>query len=141
MLRSMVIGGCLIATLAACVTDNSQSRKHSPVTAANTALTGACLAADLPPCEIAASSDAKAQAAESKAARTRAEAQRSSDAATKAAVQRSSCLSDTGPRLPVSQDQCATYGRSYSGKELQQTGEVNAGEALRMLDPSVSIQH
>jgi uncharacterized lipoprotein len=92
MLRAIVIGACLIATLAACVTDNGQSRKRSSATAADTSVTGAC-------------------------------------------------LTDSGPRPPLSQAQCPAHGRSYSGKELQQTGEVNVGEALRMLDPSVSIQH
>jgi hypothetical protein len=57
------------------------------------------------------------------------------------AVQRSSCLTDTGSRLPPSPGQCAGYGNSYSGKDLEQTGHVNVGPALRTLDPSITIQH
>jgi hypothetical protein len=49
-------------------------------------------------------------------------------AADQDAARRSSCLTDTGPRLPVSSGQCATYGRTYSGKDLSVTGRENAGK-------------
>jgi hypothetical protein len=64
-----------------------------------------------------------------------------SNAATQDAVQRSSCLTDTGPRLPLSPGQCAAYGNAYSGKDLQQTGHENVAPALQTLDPSITIQH
>ena len=47
-----------------------------------------------------------------------------------------SCLS-TGSRIP---GDCAA-GRSYSEDELRQTGQVDAAPALRMLDPSITVQH
>jgi len=60
--------------------------------------------------------------------------------ATNAAL-RSWCLTDTGPRVPLSPGQCAAYGNSYSGKDLQQTGHENIAPALQILDPSITIQH
>jgi hypothetical protein len=61
-------------------------------------------------------------------------------AATQTGVQ-SRCVADTGSRLPSSPGQCAGYGNSYSGKDLQQTGHENLAPALRTLDPSITIQH
>jgi hypothetical protein len=42
-----------------------------------------------------------------------------------------------GPQPQLSPGQC----KSYSGDDLQRTGEENAGDALRMLDPEVTIHH
>jgi hypothetical protein len=138
MLRQFVIGACLLSTLAGCVS-SGHTRKYS---ATNVALTGACLATSLPPCEIATPPDVKAQKKEAKAAATRAEAQRAADAVTQDAVRRSSCLTDTGPRLPLSPGECAAYGRSYSAEDLRRTGhEENLARALQTLDPSITAQH
>jgi hypothetical protein len=107
---------CILATLTACAAGPNTHKDK----AINTALTGACLAADLPPCKIATPESARAQRQEAKAAATRVEAQQSANAATKDAVARSSCLTDTGPRLPTSPGQCAAYGA---------------------VDPSITAQH
>ena len=89
---------------------------HNPATkAVNTALTGACLAAQLSPCTIEPTSSEKSKANEAKAAAVRAQAERDSTAANVDAARRSSCVTDTGPRLPVSSSECATYGTTYSG--------------------------
>ena len=40
-------------------------------------------------------------------------------------------------RIPRSPGDCASPGQSYSGDELRQTGQVNPGAALRMVDPVV----
>jgi hypothetical protein len=48
------------------------------------------------------------------------------------------CLSSTGSRVAhESQTPC----RSYTGQDLQSTGEFNAGDALQRLDPAVTVQH
>jgi hypothetical protein len=49
------------------------------------------------------------------------------------------CSSPTasGAQARLSPGQC----RAYSGADLERTGEVNVGEALRMLDPEVTLQH
>ncbi len=46
------------------------------------------------------------------------------------------CLT-SGSRIPLSPGECASLGQSYSGEELRQTGQVNPGSALRMLDPAI----
>jgi len=109
MLRPLLLGACLTVTLTACTTDPVNLNHTTKVV--NTALTGACLAAQLPPCTIQPSEPAKSQAIEARAAAVRAKAKRDSVAANEDAVRRSSCLTDTGPRLPVSSNQCASYGR------------------------------
>jgi hypothetical protein len=76
----------------------------------DTALTGACLAAQLAPCTIEPSAADKTSNKEAKAAAVRAHAQSDATAAEQEAARRSSCLTETGPRLPVSSGQCATYG-------------------------------
>jgi hypothetical protein len=139
MFRQFLTGACLLAALGGCVNGNGPYTHKSNAT--NTALTGACLVTSLPPCEISTPPDVKAQRNEAKAAATRAEAQRTANVATQDAVRRSSCLTETGPRLPLSPGQCASYGNSYSAKDLEQTGHADLAPALRTLDPSVTIQH
>lgn len=137
MFRQILTGACLLAAVAGCAVSGHNQRDN----VSNAALTGACLAAFLPPCEMTTPPDVRAEKSEAKAAATRADAQRSANAATQDAVQRSSCLADTGPRLPLSPGQCAAYGNAYSGKDLQQTGHENVAPALQTLDPSITIQH
>jgi hypothetical protein len=115
MLRPLLLGACLAVVLTGCIT-----RPHNPTTkAVNTALTGACLAARLSPCTIESSAADKSKATEARAAAVRAKAQRDSTAADQEAARRSSCLTDTGPRLPVSSTQCATYGATHSGDDFK----------------------
>jgi hypothetical protein len=106
MLRLPLIGICLAVTLTGCIIE-----PHNNTTkAVNTAMTGACLAAKLYPCTIEPSTADKSKASEAKAASVRADAQRGSTTVNQDAARRSSCLTDTGPRLPVSSTQCADYG-------------------------------
>jgi hypothetical protein len=107
MLRPLLLATCLTVALTGCMTEPLPFTRTQKVV--NTALTGACLAARLPPCTIQPSEPGKSQAIEARAAAVRAKAQRDSVAANEDAVRRSSCLTDTGPRLPVSSHQCATY--------------------------------
>jgi hypothetical protein len=131
-LRTLLVGTWLAVALTGCV-----STPHYRTTkAVNTALTGACLAAQLSPCTIESSEADKAKAAEARAAALRSNAQRSSTAADLDAARRSSCLTDTGPRLPVSQSECANYGKTYSGDQLTVTGRENASPAPATLDPA-----
>ena len=43
----------------------------------------------------------------------------------------------TGSRIPQDQNPCATFGRSYTAEELQQTGHIDMARALRTLDPAI----
>lgn len=112
MLRSLLLGSCLALVLSGCVVDTT--RRTGTNKAVNTALTGACLAAQLYPCTIESSDADKSKATEAKAAAVRASAQRDSAAADQDTVRRSSCLTETGPRLPVSSRQCAEYATPQS---------------------------
>lgn len=50
------------------------------------------------------------------------------------------CLKSTGTRIQLNEDQCAfVTGRSYSNEDIDSTGAFTTAEALRMLDPSISI--
>jgi hypothetical protein len=115
MLRPLLLGTCLAVALTGCFSI-TQPRNHAEKTV-NTALTAACLAARLAPCIIEPSAADKSKAAEAKAAALRGRAQRESTAADEDAALRSSCLTDVGPRLPVSSSQCAAYGMTYSGND------------------------
>jgi hypothetical protein len=107
MTKPLVWAVGLLALLTGCVSGPYPSRNRT----VNTALTGACLVAQLAPCTIAASADAKASANEAHAASVRAAAQQKADAASKDTAQRSSCLTETGPRLPVQPSQCSAYAQ------------------------------
>jgi len=47
------------------------------------------------------------------------------------------CVSDTGTRVPLSRNDCAGVGRSWSQDQLKQTGHVDLSQALQSLDVSV----
>jgi hypothetical protein len=115
-LRPLLLGPCLALALTGCFTLNTPHTQAEKTV--NTALTGACLAARLAPCTIEPSAADKSKATEAKAAAVRAKAQRDSTAADETAARRSSCLTDTGPRLPVSSSECAAYGTTPSGSGL-----------------------
>jgi hypothetical protein len=52
-----------------------------------------------------------------------------------------SCIRDTGSHIPPPKGQCLPVaGRSYSQKDIQRTGATNMGQALQMLDPSVTVR-
>jgi len=47
------------------------------------------------------------------------------------------CVNKTATRLPTSPDDCAGFGSSHSTDAIQSTGQPQAQEALRLLDPSI----
>jgi hypothetical protein len=49
------------------------------------------------------------------------------------------CVNRTATRLPTSPEDCAGFGNSHSADAIKTTGQPNAGEALRMLDPTVTV--
>lgn len=51
-----------------------------------------------------------------------------------------SCIRDTGSHIPPPKGQCLPVaGNSYSQEDIQRTGATNVGQALQMLDPSVTV--
>ena len=115
MLKALWLGTCLAVALTGCVTMNQPHNRVEKTV--NTALTAACLAAQLYPCAIEPSAADRSKANEAKAAALRGKAQRDSTAADEDAARRSSCVTDVGPRLPVSARQCAAYGLTYSADD------------------------
>jgi hypothetical protein len=52
------------------------------------------------------------------------------------------CSLPTASRLPAKPDECsATPGRTYSETDVQRTGQTNVGDALGMMDPSITVHH
>jgi hypothetical protein len=52
------------------------------------------------------------------------------------------CVVSSASRIPAESDKCSiTPGRSYSEQDIERTGQTNVGDALQMLDPSVSVHH
>ena len=49
------------------------------------------------------------------------------------------CLNHTASRIPDSAGDCSAFGRSYSSEDIQRTGSTTADEALRLLDPTVTV--
>jgi hypothetical protein len=53
----------------------------------------------------------------------------------------SACLTQTGNRIAAKDSNCTEFGRSYSSDDVSRTGATTAGEALRLMDPSVTVHH
>lgn len=52
------------------------------------------------------------------------------------------CLRSTGSLIPPPKGQCLPVaGSTYSQQDLERTGTNNIGQALQMLDPSVTLRH
>lgn len=52
------------------------------------------------------------------------------------------CGIASASRIPESPDACsASPGRTYSQQDVERTGQTDVADALRMLDPSVSVHH
>jgi hypothetical protein len=51
------------------------------------------------------------------------------------------CVADTGTRIPVSPSDCAGPGRVWTDQDVKSTGATDAAQALRQLDPTVTINH
>lgn len=51
------------------------------------------------------------------------------------------CLQDTGSLIPAKKGECLPVaGRSYSQKDIQNTGKQTVGGALQQLDPSITVR-
>ena len=59
--------------------------------------------------------------------------------ATLAATPAPGCVADTASSIPVKEGACAGFGRTYTQQDIQRTGEPDTGQALRLLDPSLTV--
>jgi hypothetical protein len=50
------------------------------------------------------------------------------------------CLARTGSRIPVNGRSCSAIGRSYTIDDIRRTGATTVGGALRLMDPSITVQ-
>lgn len=105
------------------------------------------LAAVMGACAISAT--AAAQATDSQgSSHSTAPAATQPAAKTKAVKQRAvppldsrNCIRDTGSHIPPPKGQCLPVaGTSYSQQDIRRTGATNIGQALQMLDPSVTVR-
>jgi len=49
------------------------------------------------------------------------------------------CVNKTASRLASSADDCAGFGNSHSSDAIKSTGQPRAQDALRLLDPTVTV--
>ena len=56
-----------------------------------------------------------------------------------AVAQTPACLNETGSRIAGNNANCAAFGRSYSREDIDRTGATTADEALRLMDPSITV--
>jgi hypothetical protein len=49
------------------------------------------------------------------------------------------CVSSTATRIPMSPAECAAFGHAWSDQDIKTTGATDSGQALRLLDPSVTV--
>lgn len=54
--------------------------------------------------------------------------------------QRTACVGTTATRLRVSPGECAGFGSTYTKQDLERTGQVSAPDALRELDPALTVR-
>jgi hypothetical protein len=55
-----------------------------------------------------------------------------------AAAKDPTCLTDTGSRISGN-SKCRGFGRSYSSQDIDRTGQTSAGDALALMDPSITV--
>ena len=49
------------------------------------------------------------------------------------------CLHQTASRIPVSGANCSAMGRTYTNEDIMRTGQTSVGDALALLDPSITV--
>jgi hypothetical protein len=63
-------------------------------------------------------------------------------ARTAAATTAQPCSQATASRIPRNPEECSpSPGRTYSQADVERTGQTNVGDALQMLDPSITVHH
>lgn len=54
--------------------------------------------------------------------------------------QRAGCVGTTATRLRVSPGECTGFGSTYTKQDLERTGQVDTKDALRELDPALTVR-
>jgi hypothetical protein len=50
------------------------------------------------------------------------------------------CVPATATRLPISPQECAAFGRTYTQEDIRRTGSADTAQALRLLDPAITVK-
>ena len=65
-----------------------------------------------------------------------------SDAKTRTAAVAPQCAAETGSRIHRDSSQCsASPSRTYTRDDIERTGSIDTAEALRLLDPTITVHH
>jgi hypothetical protein len=56
-------------------------------------------------------------------------------------AQNRACPTQTGTRIPVKGTNCSGFGSTYSSADINRTGATTVGEALRLMDPIVTVHN
>jgi len=62
-------------------------------------------------------------------------------AATAALVQNPACSPQSSSRTAANPANCQGFDRSYSSDDITRTGATTTGDALRLLDPAITVHH
>jgi hypothetical protein len=49
------------------------------------------------------------------------------------------CAPQSDSRLPASDRKCPEFGHSWTSQDIQRTGATTVGDALRLLDPTLTV--
>jgi hypothetical protein len=49
------------------------------------------------------------------------------------------CVAATATRIPLRPGECAAFGRTWQQDDIKTTGATDAAQALRQLDPTVTV--
>lgn len=52
---------------------------------------------------------------------------------------RAGCVPSTATRIPLSPGECAGFGHTWTQEDIKRTGASDSGQALRLLDPTLSV--
>jgi hypothetical protein len=58
-----------------------------------------------------------------------------------ALAQNAACAPQTSSRIAANSTNCTGIGRSYSSDDITRTGATTTGDALRLLDPAITVHH
>jgi hypothetical protein len=59
--------------------------------------------------------------------------------ASKPAARPNLCTPGSDSRLPASDRICPEFGHSWTSQDIQRTGATTVGDALRLLDPTLTV--
>jgi hypothetical protein len=62
------------------------------------------------------------------------------EAAAASSVPQALCATSTAARISPSSRECAVFGHSWTQEDIRSTGATDAGRALDLLDPTITVR-